>query len=213
MNGAAPTPVTWSRLIGELAGRIAALEPADGTGRPRVALDGADATEPGALADALAARLPALGRPAHRVRAADFLRPASLRLEYGHHDADAYYSLWLDEGALWREVFGRLESDGDGRVLPTLWDPVTDRSTRAAYVSLPPGCVLLFDGPLLLGRGFPFDLSVHLMMTPAALRRRTPQGERWTLPALERYDEEVRPGERADVVVRCDHPSRPAWTG
>lgn len=213
MNGAALTPVTWSRLTGELADRIACLEPADGGSWRRIALDGATAADPGALAAALAEALPARGRPVRRISAADFLRPASLRFEYGHEDPDAYYDLWLDSGALWREVFGPLGEGGDGRVLPTLRDPVTDRSTRAGYVTLPPGGVLLLDGPLLLGHGFPFDLAVHLMLTPAALARRTPADERWTLPALRRYDEELRPGEYADVVVRCDDPRRPAWTG
>ena len=52
-----------------------------------------------------------------------FLRPASLRLEYGHEDVEAYYDGWFDTGALWREVFGPLEPGGDGRVLPDLWDP------------------------------------------------------------------------------------------
>ncbi|MDI5966084.1 uridine kinase [Streptomyces sp. SL13] len=213
MNGAALTPVTWPKLTEELADRIAALEPADGSAWPRVAIDGATAADPGGPAAALAELLPARGRPVLRISTADFLRPASLRLEYGHQDPDAYVDLWLDAGALWREVFGRLGTDGDGRVLPTLRDPVTDRSTRAGYVTLPPGGVLLLDGPLLLGHGFPFDLAVHLMMTPAALERRTPPAEHWTLPALRRYDEEVRPGECADVLVRCDDPRRPAWTG
>jgi hypothetical protein len=207
------TPVTWSKLAGALAERIAALEPQDGSGRPRVALDGAPAADTGALAGALAQALPALGRPVVRVRWDAFLRPASLRYEYGKRDADAYYDLWLDEGALWREVFAPLGTDGDGRVLPSLWDPVADRATRADYVPLPPGGVLLLDGPFLLGRGFPLDLAVHLRLSPGALARRTPDDQAWTLPAFTRYDEEVRPERIADVLVRCDDPRRPAWTG
>jgi hypothetical protein len=209
MTGVQLTPITWSRLADALAERIA-----DAPGPWwRVAVDGADAARPGDLADAVAAALPALGRRALRVRAADFLRPASLRYEYGRRDADAYYQLWLDTGALRREVLDPLDPGGTGRVLPSLWDAATDRATRAAYVQLPPGGVLLLDGPLLLGQGLPFDLAVHLRLSPAALERRTPDGDRWTLPAFDRYDHEALPEQTADVLVRADDPRHPAWTG
>ncbi len=114
---------------------------------------------------------------------------------------------------MWREVFTPVLPGGDGRVLPTLRDPATDRATRAERVELPPGGVLLLDGPLLLGRAFPLDLAVHLHLSPAALERRTAADERWTLPAFARYEEEVRPAEAADVLVRADDPRHPAWTG
>ncbi|GAA2424738.1 hypothetical protein GCM10010405_03980 [Streptomyces macrosporus] len=206
-------PVTWPRLTDAVADRLAATAPHDGSPWLRAAIDGAPAARPGRWADDLAEALRLRGRPVRRVSAGGFLRPASLRLEHGHHDPDAYYDLWLDTGALWREVFGPLGPDGTGRILPDLWDPVVDRATRSPYVTLPPGGVLLLDGPLLLGRGFPLDLTVHLRLTPAALARRTPEDERWTLPAFARYEDEVRPEETADVVVRADDPRHPAWTG
>ena len=142
-----------------------------------------------------------------------FLRPASLRLEYGHEDPDAYHDEWFDRRALWREVFQPLDPGGTGRVLPDLWDAVADRATRSGYVELPPGGVLLLHGPLLFGHWFPFDLAVHLKLSPAALARRTPEGDRWTLPAFARYEQETRPEEAADIVVRADDPRRPAWSG
>jgi hypothetical protein len=142
-----------------------------------------------------------------------FLRPASLRLEHGRRDVEAYYSGWFDVNALWREVFGPLEPGGSGRLLPDLWDPVTDRATRSPYTGLPEGGMLVLHGPLLLGHWFPFDLKVHIRLSPGALRRRTEECERWTLPAFERYEDEVRPVENADVVVRADDPRRPAWSG
>ena len=207
------TPVSWPRLTDALADRIARSDPADGGRWTRIAVDGAPAAGTETLADGLAEALPARGRPVLRVRARDFWRPASLRYEYGREDPDAYHDRWLDDGALWREVFAPLDPDGDGRVLPSLWDPRTDRATRADYVPLPPGGVLLLDGPLLLGRGFPLDLGVHLRLSPAALARRTAEQERWTLPAFARYEEETGPEEAADVLVRCDDPRHPAWTG
>ncbi|MCD0482358.1 uridine kinase [Streptacidiphilus sp. ASG 303] len=200
-------PITPERLAGELADRITALP---GTPWLRVAVDGAPAAGPGALADALCAPLRLRGRPVLRVSAGDFLRPASLRLEYGHQDPDSYYDGWLDSGGLLREVLAPLDPGGSGRVLPSLRDAASDRSTRAPYADLPPGGVLLLDGYLLLGRWLPFELTVHLALTPGALSRRTPPEDRWTLPAYARYEEEVGPAEAADVVVRADDPRHPA---
>jgi len=72
--------------------------------------------------------------------------------------------------------------------------------------------VLLVDGCLLLGRGLPFDLTIHLRLSTAALARRTPADEQWTLPAYARYEAEAGPGRAADLVVRLDDPRHPAIT-
>ncbi|MFE4019745.1 uridine kinase [Streptomyces sp. NPDC059101] len=205
--------ITWERLTDALAGRIDRLTAHDGSPWLRVAVDGAPAAAPGDFAGRLAEALRLRGRAVHEAGADGFLRPASLRLEYGREDPDAYHDEWFDRRALWRELFQPLEPGGTGRVLSDLWDPVADRATRSAYVELPPGGVLLLHGPLLLGQWFPFDLSVHLKLSPGALSRRTPQDQRWTLPAFTRYDAETRPEEAADVVVRADDPRRPAWNG
>jgi hypothetical protein len=201
-------PVTVEALVELLVERIAAL--GEREQRLRVAIDGPQAAAPGRLAAALVDPLRALGRAAIHIPAEGFLRPASLRFEHGREDADAFVDDWLDTGALLREVLDPLDPGGTGRVLPSLWDPVEDRATRAAYVTTPPGAVVLVDGPLLLGRWLPFDLTVHLALSPAALGRRTPEDARWTLPAFERYEAEVEPQLTADVVVRWDDPRRPA---
>ncbi|MFF8589858.1 uridine kinase [Streptomyces sp. NPDC015220] len=205
--------ITWERLGDLLAERLLDLEPGDAGPWPRVAFDGAPAARPGDLAERVSQALRPLGRPSLVVGAEGFLRPASLRLEHGHRDVESYYDGWLDTGALWREVFGPLEPGGDGRVLPDLRDPATDRATRSPRVRLPPGGLLLLHGPLLLRHWFPFDLSVHLMLSPGALRRRTPEEDHWTLPAFERYEAEADPAGTADVLVRADDPRHPAWRG
>jgi hypothetical protein len=161
-----------------------------------------------ALAHDLVAPLRLRGRPVLRVSAGDFLRPASLRLEHGRTDPDAFYEDWLDVQALRREVLGPLDSGGSGRVLPALWDSEADRAYRVPYEELPPGGVVLVDGTLLLGRGLAFEVSVHLWLSAGALERGTPEAERWRLPAYSRYEREVRPQQAADVVVRADHPGR-----
>lgn len=204
-------PISPERLAVELADRVAAL-PA--TRWARVALDGpAIATDPAALADALVDPLRVRGRDVLRVSAWDFLRPASLRLERGRHDPDARYDDWLDTGALRREVIGPLAPGGTGQVLPALWDRGRDRAYRLPRTELAQGAVLLLDGELLLGRGLDFDLTVHLWLSAAALRRRLPTPEHWALPAYRRYEHEVAPTETADVVVRMDHPDHPAVRG
>ncbi|GAA0994911.1 uridine kinase [Acrocarpospora macrocephala] len=198
-------PITTERLIEDLADRIAAYPRQEWV---RVAIDGAPATHPADLADALVEPLRTRGRETLRVSSWDFLRPASLRFEYGKQDPDAYYDDWLDVNGLTREVLAPLDPGGSGKVLPTLWDPVKDRATRAPYTVLPPGAVLLLDGTLLLGRWLPLDFTVHLRLSSAALERRTTDA--WTIPAFLRYEEEVAPANVADVAVSVDRPRHPA---
>ncbi|ONI70586.1 uridine kinase [Actinosynnema sp. ALI-1.44] len=192
-------PVTYAALVDHVVSRITAVP-----GQVRVAIDGAAAARPGELADALVDPLRVLGRSVVRVRAEDFLRPASLRFEQGKTDEESRYSSWLDEGALRREVL-----TGD-KVLPSLWNARTDRATRADYVALPPEGVVVIDGELLLGRGLPFDVTVHLWLSAGALARRTEPGDAWSLPVLARYDTEADPLTTADVAVRIDDPNHPA---
>ncbi|MDX2394681.1 uridine kinase [Streptomyces sp. NPDC054904] len=214
--------ITWQRLAGRLAahldtpGGAPADEPPGGPGRgtwQRVGIDGAPAAATGVLAGHLADALRLRGRSVLVVAAGGFLRPASLRFEYGRQDVDSYLGGWYDTGALWREVFGPTDPGGSGRVLPDLWDPVTDRATRSPYVELAPGGVVIVHGPLLLGHWFPFDLSVHIGLSPGALARRTEESERWTLPAFARYARETGPATAADVLVKADDPRHPAWSG
>jgi hypothetical protein len=200
-------PISPERLVEELSDRIAA---APRGGWLRVAVDGAPAALPSNLADALVGPLRAKGRHALRVSAWDFLRQASLRYEFGRYDPDVFYDHWLDVDGLVREVLGPLGPDGSGKVLPSLWDRVRDRATRARYVVIPPGGVLLLDGTLLLGRGLPFELTVHLSLSASALTRCTPEEDAWTLPAYTRYQQEADPERTADVVVKVDDPRHPA---
>ena len=155
------------------------------------------------LADALVPRLAAAGRPPLPVHAADFLRPAGERFEWGREDEESFRTRWLDAGALEREVLSRQDA-----YLPALWDAEADRSARRSRQPVPDDAVLLVDGVLLLGRGLPADVTVHVALSPAALSRRGVPG--WQLPAFARYDREVRPGEVCDVLVRAEDPLRPA---
>jgi len=200
-------PVSVENLVQELADLLISREPDSNL---RVAIDGAPAAGPEVLADALVGPLRARGRPALRIDTTDFLRPASLRLEFGRDNPDSYYLGWFDEAGLAREVLDPAGPGGSGRVLTRLWNGTTDRAAREPYRELLPGTILLVSGPLLLGGGLAFDVTIQLEMSGPALARRTPPEAAWTLPAFARYAEEVAPASFADVVVRVDDPRRPA---
>jgi hypothetical protein len=200
-------PVSFAVLVDDLVERLASRE---SDSRIRVAVDGADAADPGRLADALVDPLRVRGRSAVRIDTRDFLRPASLRLEFGRANPDSFYAGWFDEAGLIREVLGPAAPDGSGRIVTRLWDAASDRAAREPYRTLAANAIVLVSGPLLLGAGLPFDFTVHLELSAAALDRRTAPEARWTLPAFSRYANEVAPGTFADVVVRVDDPRHPA---
>lgn len=201
-GGLVVRPVSRELLVSHVVSRVPR------GGRRVVVVDGAAVTRPGDLADALVEPLRASGRDVVRVSAEDFLRPASLRFEHGRHDPDAYVEDRLDVGGLVRETLDPFRATG--RYLPSLWDAVRDRATRASYAAAPDGAVLVLHGDLLLGHGLPADLTVHLGVRSATLARRLPEHEHWLLPAYARYAAETDPEHAADVVVRVDDPSHPA---
>jgi hypothetical protein len=205
IGGVLVTPTTRAALAAEVVELVAARPH-----RVRLVLDGPAPTRPDELAGEVATALRALGRATVVVDAADFLRPASVRLELGHTDADALLERWLDEPALRREVLDPAGPGASGKVLARLWDTRRDRAYREGYTTLPDDGVVLLHGALLLGRGLPVDLAVHLRMGAAALARELPDELRWTLPAHARYEAELSPAAEADLVVLADHPDRPA---
>ncbi len=195
-------PVSPEVLAGELSERLLGM-----AGLIRVAIDGAAALRPGDLGAGIAQRLRTAGRFALHVSTDDFLLPASQRYEFGRTSPEAFYDGWRDIRGLRREV---LDAARAGRALPALWRTDVDRSARAAYVDVPADAVILVSGQFLLGGGLPFELEVHLEASDAALARRTPDEQRWTLPAYTRYRDEVMPSTFAGVVVRMEDPGHPA---
>lgn len=198
-------PVTPEALANFLAARVI-----DRPGLLRVAVDGPHWAGAHDLAAALLACIRLAGRSAGLVSVESFWRDASLRFEHGREDPAAFAE-WLDAAALKREVLDRAVERSS--YLPSLRDPASNRATRAAPVALPDDGVLIVAGPLLLGRGLPFDTSVHLALTSGARSRRVSADEHWTLPAFDAYDAAVHPSEVADIVVRYDDPRHPAVIG
>jgi hypothetical protein len=201
-------------LLADRAVRLADPS-ADGAGHrcARIAVDGAVPADTALVADAVAQRVEAAGRPVARVSWADFLRPRSVRLEHGSADPDAGYERWVDHLALRREVLDPLGPGGTLSWLATFWDDQTDRATRAPARQATPGTVAVVDGPFLLRweTADAFDVSVHLVVSEAALARRLAAQDLVRVSgAWSRYTDETSPASRADVVARFDRPSHPA---
>ncbi|MFL6162754.1 MAG: uridine kinase [Jatrophihabitantaceae bacterium] len=197
------SPELLARRLAELCG-----ERHPGEHPLRVALDAPSCADLSRPARLLTAELRAAGRPVALVEASSFYRDASLRLEYGRADVESFYRGWLDTAALQREVLDPLVANST--YLPSLRDPVTNRSTRARPEVLPSAGVLLLRGELLLGAGLHLDLTVHAAVSRQARRRLMPPEWQWTLPAFDRYDLEVDPTGTADVVIRYDDALHPA---
>ncbi|MFE5285559.1 hypothetical protein ACFRAQ_11400 [Nocardia sp. NPDC056611] len=191
-------PDALLELIAERAGAL--------PGYAVVAVDGADAAEPLRVASGVADVLRTRGRPAEVISLHDFVRPASVRLEYDRDSEFTYRTGWFDYAAVNREVVKSLRDSG--RFLPALWNERTDRSARARIRDAAGSTVLFVAGPMLLGRGLDFDLTVFLRMSEGALRRRTDPEQAFTVDGLVEYQREHT--ERPDILVAWDHPDRPA---
>jgi hypothetical protein len=206
------TPISPELLPATVVGKL--VEAHHGEQPLRVCFDGPRCVRLADLATTVTNLLTATGRPAGLVRAEAFYRDASLRLEYGRHDVESFYTGWLDHAALQREVLRPVVQGGG--FLPSLRDPQTNRVTRASPISLAKEGFLLVVGELLLGTGLEFDLTIHASVSRQARRRQTEADWpdwTWTLPAFDRYDIDVDPAAIADLVLRCDDRRHPAISG
>lgn len=192
------TPIAADALVAAAVDRAAAL-----TGRAVVAIDGADAADPLAFADGVAEGIRARGRLCGVVSLHGYVRPASLRLEHGR-DEMSYRTAWFDYPGLDREVLRALREHGHW--LPALWNEDTDRSARATPISATADAIVLVAGPMLLGRGLSFDLTVELRLSEGALHRASTPG--FIVDALLHHRRDQR--RDPDILAAWDHPDRPA---
>ncbi len=178
----------------------------------RLGVDGAVDAETDAVAAAVVEEALGQGVAVLRVRARDFLHRRSVRLEWGSHDVDAAFDRWVDWASLQREVLAPLADPAVMTWLPRLRDAATDRSAREAVRRAAPGALLVVDGTYLLRWELSgaLDVAVHLITSPAALARRFPDDADPRPGAWARYLAECDPAARADLLVRHDHPGRPA---
>lgn len=181
----------------------------------RLGVDGAVTGETLDLGDLVAERALAAGIGVLRVSASGFLHRRSVRLERGPHDVDDAFERWVDWASLLREVLDPLVDPTRLTWLPRLWDAEADRPAREPVRTAAPGVLAVVDGPYLLRWELSgaLDVAVHLSTSPAALQRRFPGPDDPRPGAWARYLDECDPAARADLVVRHDHPDRPALLG
>ena len=210
-------------LLDLLAGRIEALQP----GHPvRVAIDGPDAAGKTTLADELARRLAARGRPVIRVSADAFTRPRAERYRRGRDSAEGYYADGFDHEAMVRRLLAPLGPGGDRRYLAGIIDVASDAPLEEHARTAPVDAVLVVDG-VFLGRAElagAWDLRAFVSVTPGeslhrALTRDVPglgsaaeveaRYRARYLPAQAAYLAADRPDETADVVVDNEDPAHP----
>jgi hypothetical protein len=200
------TPVTPARLVEDLAAWMVTVDNV----HPRIGIDSVAEAGSADLADAVADRIRATGRPVIRISTSWWWRPASLRLELGRTDIDMLLYGWVDTAALRRELLEPLGPDGSGRYLSRLRDPGTDRSIRTERAAAPPRAVVILDGPFLLAQELGLDAVVHLQVSGPRLSRVLPADRQWWGEAFDRYRRAENPVEVADVVISYDHPATPA---
>ena len=199
-------PLTPARLVADLAKWISELELA----RPRIGIDGPIEIGAAGLADAVAAELPALGRPAVRVSTSWWWRPASLRLELGRTDVDMLLGGWVDDAALRRELLDPLGPGGTGRYLRRLRDPVTDRSVREDRIPVERAGRAAAGRPVPAGGRAAAGCRRARPGFAATLARSLPPDRQWWLRGVRPVPAEDRRSMSAAVVVAYDHPAAPA---
>jgi uridine kinase len=193
----------------------------------RVAVDGCSAAGKTTLADELAQTLRAhTDREVIRVGIDHFKRAVAVRTAYPADSPESYYLDSWDYPAIRERLLVPLGPGGDRRYRTAVMDlpglTTVDGPTRTA----PDDAILLADGaflqrPELAGH---WDLVVYVDVSLAeVLRRGIARDQAWMdsaaaaehryrtkyIPGEQRYLNEVRPRERADVVVVNEQPERP----
>lgn len=165
------------KLLRNLAQRLVALERAHPL---RVATDGIDAAGKTTLADELALRVQALGRPFVRSSLDGFHSPRAHRYRRGPLSPRGYYEDSFDYDALGAALLRPLGPGGNRRYRAAVFDHRTDRPVGAPWLTAPAGSLLLFDGVFLLRPELlPYwDASIFVHVTFAEVLRRALRRDR-----------------------------------
>ncbi|MET3806210.1 hypothetical protein ABIB25_003220 [Nakamurella sp. UYEF19] len=202
------TPLTPARLVTELAAWVRRL----GAHGAVIGFDGPEEVGTTMLADEVGEELRVGGLTVIRASTRWWWRPSALRLEFGRQDVDMRLTGWVDADAIVRELIDPVRS-GDQPYITRLRDPETDRSLREVPRIAPPGSVLLLDGPFLLAAELSLDALVSVGVGRGALDRALEAENNWWTTAFDRYAQEYRPAEVADVLLSYDHAASPAASG
>jgi uridine kinase len=204
------------QTLGRLADRVLALRldhPA------RVGIDGHSAAGKTTLADELAGVLRGrTERPVLRVMLDHFKRHVDLRTQYPPGSPESYYFDMFDVDAIREQLLAPLGPGGNRRYRTQIMD-FSGRTAQVSPVQVAEDdAILLADGGFLQKPALAahWDLRVYLHIEVAdAQRRGTLRDQAWMtsaaaaaeryrtyyIPGEQLYLAEVRPAERADIVI------------
>ncbi len=146
-------------MLDAVVDRIARL-----AGGLRIAIDGVDGVGKTRLADEIAERLDATGRPLIRASADGFHNTRSIRYRRGRDSPEGFYRDSYDLAALREHLLDPLGPDGTRRFRRHVFDVQRNVPDLAPLKEAPPDAVLLLDGMFLHRpelRGC-WDMSVFL---------------------------------------------------
>jgi uridine kinase len=184
-----------------------------------VGIDGPSAAGKTTLANDLAAALrAATGREVIRAELDHFMRMVADRDAYPYDSPESYYLDAWDYPAIRRELLVPLGPGGDRRYRTALTDASGTATVDLPVHTAPDDAILLADGVFLQRPELDehWDLRIYLHLDAAeSLRRGVARDRHWMggaaeaerryrtkyLPGEERYRAEVRPQDRAQVVI------------
>jgi uridine kinase len=204
------------QLLGEVADRILALRLDHPT---RVGIDGHSAAGKTTLADELATTLRGTtARPVLRVTIDHFKRHVDLRTQYPPGSPESYYFEMLDLDAVRDELLAPLGPGGNRRYRSQIMD-FSGRTPLDSGVHLAPDdAILVADGGFLqkpaLSQHWDWRIYLHIEVAEV-LRRGTIRDQAWMasaeaaaaryrtyyIPGENLYLAEIRPAERADILI------------
>ncbi|RZT19750.1 uridine kinase [Kribbella sp. VKM Ac-2569] len=214
-------------VLGELADVVLAV----GRAHPlRVGVDGCSAAGKTSLADELAEVLRGRsGREVVRAGLDYFKRAPELRTGYPIGSAESYYFEMYDYDAICERLLGPLGPGGDLRYTAGLRESNARIALDLPVRTAAPDAILVADGAFLQRPeldGY-WDLRIYVDVSfETVLRRGAARDAAWMdslaaaeeryrtryIPGEQMYVDQVRPAERAQLVVNNEDPSNPTVT-
>lgn len=192
----------------------------------RVAIDGVDAAGKTTLADELAPKLHASGRPVIRASIDGFHRPRAERYRRGPTSPEGYYLDSFDHATLVESLLTPLGPQGSRIYRPAVFDVRADRACETPAERAPEDAILVMDGVFLLRPELDAYWDYRIWVEASfeatlerALRRdralfgseaatRSRYQQRY-IPGQRLYLEAAHPQERANALIWNDDPAHP----
>ncbi len=214
-------------VLGELADAVLAV----GRAHPlRVGVDGCSAAGKTTLADELAEVLRGRGgREVVRAGLDYFKRAPELRTAYPIGSAESYYFEMYDYDAIRERLLGPLGPGGDRRYTAGLRESNARIALDLPVRTAAPDAILVADGAFLQRPELDafWDLRIYVDVSfETVLRRGAARDAAWMdslaaaeeryrtryIPGEQMYVDQVRPADRAQLVVNNEDPSNPTVT-